>query len=164
MDKVKKFVGIGEYYSTKSKEEIIKTMALGSCVAVILLCPSAKAFGMVHIAQPDSNADLTRAQQQPGYFADTAIPALYHSMTQLSWRCRKENIIAKVVGGAMVSSTKEDVFCIGQRNIASVMEILNREGIEILAIDVGKTISRTVAVTFDGLVEVSSPEYGKWNI
>ena len=48
MDKI---VGIGEYAISNRREDIIKTFALASCVAVTAYSPSKGVAGMVHIAQ-----------------------------------------------------------------------------------------------------------------
>ena len=69
-------LGIGEYGVVNKPGDIIKTHALGSCIAIIMLDPITRSIGMVHIALPESNVHKTRAEKLPGYFADTAVPAL----------------------------------------------------------------------------------------
>ena len=56
-------VGIGEIAVSGDIEEIIKTMALGSCVAVIFYAPGKNIVGMAHIALPDSNIGSDRSWQ-----------------------------------------------------------------------------------------------------
>ncbi|MBD3166806.1 chemotaxis protein CheD, partial [bacterium] len=48
------YIGVGEYGATNKPGEVIKTLGLGSCVAVILLAPKQRAIGLVHVALPDS--------------------------------------------------------------------------------------------------------------
>ncbi len=69
-------VSVGEFSVSKTPGDVMKTFALGSCVAVIFLIPELKAVGLVHVALPDSTLNLNRSKEKPGFFADTGIPAL----------------------------------------------------------------------------------------
>ena len=48
------FLGVGEYDATNRPDEVLKTMALGSCVGFIVLEPKSRTVGMAHIALSDS--------------------------------------------------------------------------------------------------------------
>ena len=88
-------IGIGEYGVSKHPDGVIVTHALGSCVAVCLWDPVASVAGMLHILLPDSRINLERAAQQPGAFADTGIPLLFHAAYQqgaVKTRCRVQLI------------------------------------------------------------------------
>ena len=73
-------LGVGDYGATKEQGGIIRTMALGSCVAVMILDRGTRCVGMDHVALPESSVSPDRARQLPGYFADTGIPALIEIM------------------------------------------------------------------------------------
>lgn len=141
---------------------------MGSCVSVILLHRQTKTVGMVHVALPDSSIDKTsRPLMQPGYFADTGIPALIQLMKNMGGctpTSKTGGFSVKLAGGANVT-TKSDMFQIGKRNILTVKKILWSYSLAPLTEDIGGTISRTVTVDVDtGTVTLSSPSKGEWTI
>jgi len=155
------YVGIGEY--TVSKTTQIKTMALGSCVAVILLDPKNRAAGLLHVALPDSSLNPKKAEAKPGMFADSGIPKLLEEMQQLACNGQRDFIVKLAGGASMMASNR--IFNIGQRNILAVREHLRRYHLGVGAEDVGGTISRTVTVDIvTGKVRISSPGKGEWEL
>ncbi|MBF0469506.1 MAG: chemotaxis protein CheD [Desulfamplus sp.] len=162
-----KILGIGDLGATNTPNDGLRTFALGSCVAVIILYPRTRTVGMVHIALPDSAIDSSnRAQTQPGYFADTAIPALFRKMQIFGTEqeIKKIGLIVKIAGGANVM-VPDETFKIGMRNIQAVKNILKSYGLRPIAEDVGGNISRTVTVHVNtGEVVLTSPAKGRWNI
>lgn len=149
-------LGVGDLGASKTPGEEIKTFALGSCVALILYDPRAQTAGMAHIALPDSTIRGSRGGAKPGYFADTAIPALIQHMIALRGKNRR-GLVVKLVGGARIMNDN-DSFDIGRRNVEAVNGILGRHGLPPLAADVGGQLSRTVSIEVDtGKVTVMSP-------
>ncbi len=150
-------LGIGDYGLINQPGDTIKTHALGSCVAIVLLDPATKTVGMVHIALPESKIHPERAQKLPGYFADTAIPALIELMNKAGAATNLRKVIVKLTGGANVMD-KNNTFNIGKRNILAIKKGLWSQRMGASAEDVGGTISRTVTVDMsDGKVVVTSP-------
>ncbi|MCK5882640.1 MAG: chemotaxis protein CheD [Bacteriovoracaceae bacterium] len=148
-------IGIGEMGITNLKEDEIVTYALGSCVALVLICPKTRIGAMVHVALPESHIDLSKAEDLPGYFADTGVPHLIHIMKNKGAGDVSE-YVAKMVGGAKITST-EDYFEIGKRNITAIKKLLWQNNIQIKGEDVGGTISRTVKLDMnDGKTYVTS--------
>ncbi|MBU2546830.1 MAG: chemotaxis protein CheD [Proteobacteria bacterium] len=157
-------IGIGEFGASNTVGTTIKTLALGSCVAVILLHPPTRSVGMVHVALPDSSISPERAQERPGYFADTGIPALLRSMTQLGCNHNGKEYIVKLAGGAKVMDPN-NTFNIGKRNALAIKKILWKYGLGAVAEDLGGHFSRTVAVHVDtGRVVLSSSGRPDWEI
>jgi len=157
-------IGVGEFGGTNTAGESVKTMALGSCVAVILLHAPTRTVGMVHVALPESKVNPDRAKERPGYFADTGIPALLKLMAQKSGNATGKGYIVKLAGGAKVMDPN-NLFNIGDRNIAAVKKNLWQYGLGPAALDVGGQISRTVAVHVDtGKIIISSPGRNDWEI
>jgi hypothetical protein len=76
-------LGVGEYGATCQKGEIIKTLGLGSCVAVLCHDPAAGIVGMVHVALPESSVAQVKPVPKPGYYADTGLPALFESLARV---------------------------------------------------------------------------------
>lgn len=150
-------LGIGEYGTVNKPGDVIKTHALGSCVAIIILDPTSRSVGMVHIALPESKVHPTRAQKLPGYFADTAVPALLKQMKEMGSASNIRKLVVKLTGGANVMD-KNNTFNIGKRNALAIKKALWQQKMGAVAEDVGGTISRTVTVNVDdGKVVVTSP-------
>lgn len=157
-------LGIGDYGASAAPGGIIKTYALGSCVAVVLLDPRTRCVGMIHIALPESQINPARAQERPGYFADTGLPLLLQQMTQFGCAPRGQGMFVKMAGGASVMSIN-DTFNIGRRNVAAVRSIIQGYGLKIIAEDVEGTISRTVsALVSTGEVILASPGRPDWKL
>ncbi len=159
-------LGIGDYGASGAQGGIIKTMALGSCVAVIMLDPETKTVGMVHIALPDSSLNKEKREQRPGYFADTGIPALFKNMKDVGAGKDIRKYYVKIIGGANVlKASSVSVFEIGKRNILAVKKILWKNGTGVVAEDTGGNISRTVSVYVKtGAVGIHCPGKGDWNL
>jgi len=157
-------LGVGDLGASKDPGVVIKTFALGSCVAVILYNPATRAAGMVHVALPDSKINPEKTRERPGYFADTGIPILLREMAGLGGRSDGRRIIVKLIGGAAIMD-KNDVFNIGKRNLLAIRKLLWVHGLGAIAEDVGGNHSRTVSVKVDsGAVLVSCPGRGQWQV
>lgn len=156
------FLGVGEYDATNRPNEVLKTMALGSCVGFIVLEPKSRTVGMAHIALSDSRINPALAGKQCGRFADTAIPALLNLVEKYSKT--RSGYIIKLVGGAQVAQMK-DTFNIGKRNILAIKKILWQMKLAPVAEDLGGQISRTVTVEVNtGKVIIHSPGRADWLI
>jgi chemotaxis protein CheD len=157
-------LGIGEYGAVHAPGDVIKTLGLGSCVAVILMDPATRTIGMVHVALPDSSiATPDDIKRLPGRFADTSLEPLLKDMAKFGAVKRKEMIV-KLVGGAMIMDPN-NTFNIGKRNVLAIKKILWENGMGARSEDVGGNYSRTVSVAVDtGVVEVYSPGRGKWTV
>ncbi|MFZ0389701.1 MAG: chemotaxis protein CheD [Calditrichia bacterium] len=158
-----KMVGIGEIGRTTSPDETLKTMALGSCVAVVFYAPKIKTAGLAHVALPDSAVGGQRAKNLPGYFADKAIPYLVQEFQSLGIY-KSAELIIKIAGGATIMDPN-GIFNIGKRNILATRKILWKHRLGARMEDVGDNFSRTVWVeAATGKVFVSSPAKGIWEI
>lgn len=157
-------LGIGEFGASRTPGDVVKTLGLGSCVAVVMLDPGTRTVGMVHVALPDSSiATPDDIKRLPGRFADTAIPALLNCMAKLGAN-KCENMIVKLAGGAVIMDPK-NTFNIGKRNVLAIKKLLWERGMGARAEDVGANYSRSVSVSVDsGLVEVYSPGRGQWTV
>ncbi|MFA9399395.1 MAG: chemotaxis protein CheD [Clostridiaceae bacterium] len=140
-----KVIGIGEYEVSHNEEDIIKTYALGSCVAVVIYSPMLKKLGMVHIALPDSRINKNENNTSKiGYFADTALPKLFNEICG-GYSFNKKYYKVSLFGGAL-SRRKDDIFNVGLKNIVKIESILNENGIEFDSSNTGGYYSRTVEV------------------
>ena len=137
-------VGIGEWVVSSDPADIIKTYALGSCVAVLVYDSKVRIAGMIHVALPDSSVDPERAKVLPGYFADTGLPVMIEEMKRLG--AVRAHVCVKLAGGSSVMDSA-GLFDIGKRNILAVKKQLWRSTLGPIAEDVGGTMSRTVSLS-----------------
>jgi chemotaxis protein CheD len=136
-------VGIGDIGVSSKADDVLKTYALGSCVAVIAFDPEKKIAGMIHIALPESKVNPDKAVKRPGYFADSGLPAFIKAMEKAGANRRKLRI--KLAGGATIMDENRQ-FDIGRRNMIAIKRFLWKEGLGVLKEDVGGSISRTVTL------------------
>jgi chemotaxis protein CheD len=157
-------LGVGDLGASKEPGSQVKTLALGSCIAVIFMDPKTRTVGMAHVALPDSKVSPDRAKDKPGYFADTGIPRLIQEMEAQGCTGKGKGWIVKLVGGANVADPS-NTFNIGKRNALAIKKILWQFRMGAVAEDIGKNISRTVAVDVDeGRVRIYSPGMKEWEI
>ena len=157
-------LGVGDYGVVKNPGDVIKTFALGSCVAVIFMDPVTRCVAMDHVALPDSATSIERSREKPGHFADTGLPATLEAMKRAGASSNVRGYIVKLVGGASVMDPN-NTFNIGKRNILAIKKLLWKYGLGAVGEDVGGSISRTVSADVDtGRVVISSPGRDTWEI
>lgn len=150
-------LGIGDYGVTSDPRETLKTIGLGSCVAVVCSDPSIPLAGMIHIVLPDSAAAQGGGRHPPGYFADTGIPEFFRNLANVGYVPGKGKLMVKLIGGANMMDT-QGTFNIGKRNALAAKKILWGMGLGPAAEDLGGSISRTVCVeTGTGRVTIATP-------
>jgi chemotaxis protein CheD len=151
-------VGIADVKVSNNLEDVLVTYALGSCIAVILYDPVAKAGGLLHYMLPDSSLDAHKAQENPAMFADTGIPLLFKSCYKLG--AEKRRIIVKIAGGARILDDS-NYFRIGEKNIMALRKMFWKNNILIDKEDTGKNYNRTVRLDIaSGLAQVKGREGG----
>ncbi|HBV87254.1 MAG TPA: archease [Desulfosporosinus sp.] len=149
MDRI---IGIGEYVTTNAPQDVIKTYALASCVAVTIYNPVIHLAGMIHIALPNPS-DLQETLRRPGYYATTGIPILVDQLCR-KYGSQRKDLQVKIFGGA-VSIRTDDYFNIGPKNIKAVREILLGMDLKILDAYIGGEISRSITMSVrTGNIEV----------
>ena len=141
---------MGELKVAARQGEELAVVGLGSCIALTLLDAEATVAGLAHVVLatgPETGAD------QPGKYADTAVPALVAAV--IAAGARRRRLGAVLIGGARMFATGLDI---GARNAEAVSVALAGLGIPILATDVGGTKGRTARVMVGG--EISSQTAG----
>ncbi len=130
-------VGIGEFRVAKG--QVLKTIGLGSCVALALYDPSQRIGGLAHVMLPRSNNGTVRSAK----YADQAIEMMLERMEMLG--SDRSRVIAKIAGGAQVfKHMTMDVLRIGDRNVEAIRQTLRDFGIRLVSEDVGGNQGRTV--------------------
>jgi len=153
-----KVVGIGGWAVSNSPEDILRTYALGSCIALILHHPKTNTMGLVHIALPDPLCHAGE-KHRDGYYATSAVPLLLKEVRAAAGRYAANNsgIVAKLVGGAAVIKIK-DPFHLGKRILSEIENSLHHFNIPIVKQNTGGTVARTVSLYIgSGAVLVNSP-------
>lgn len=140
-------------------EQTLITIGLGSCVAIALYDSTVRVGGLAHTLLPDET--MARDRTNPAKFAASAVTLLLAEMTRLGADAKR--IRAKLVGGASMFANLLPAggINIGDRNIAAARQALARNGIGIVAEDVGSDHGRSVHFHLDdGRVEVRSLKKG----
>jgi chemotaxis protein CheD len=136
-------VGMGEYLVTDKEEDIIRTFALASCVAVTAYSPFRKAAGMIHVVLPVP-MDLRDRVERPSYFAETGIPLMINAMCR-KFGLKKEDLYIHMYGGAD-SMLPQDIYNVGKKNIDAVKNALLGMGLMIRKADLRGSDSRTITM------------------
>lgn len=139
--------------------EVLVTLGLGSCVAILLHDPVARVAGLAHVLLPDEPA--SRDRSNPAKFVTTAVPELVRRMEELG--ARADRLSARMAGGASMFGAlmQQNSLATGARNVASAREVLRSAGIPLVAEDVGLEHGRSVLLrASDGHAEVSTVLHG----
>ncbi|MBF0500332.1 MAG: chemotaxis protein CheD [Candidatus Riflebacteria bacterium] len=155
-----KYVGVGDVAVSATPGETLKTMALGSCVAVLAVGTVKPVIGLLHIQLPESSLNAVLAQQKPAMFADTGIPLLIKQLSNLGIQSR--DLTIKLAGGAQIMDPN-NTFNIGKRNILATRKVLWNLRLWPAAEDVGGEFSRTVTM-IDRRIILSSPGREDWEL
>jgi chemotaxis protein CheD len=135
--------------------EVLVTLGLGSCVAIMLHDPQAGAGAMAHVLLPSRS--LAREASNPAKFPETAVPFLIQQLRVLGADPRR--IVAKVAGGASMFAQLMTPGSVqmGERNVAATRNALRAAGIPLAAEAVGGAAGRSVRFyVADGRVEIRS--------
>jgi chemotaxis protein CheD len=140
-------------------DDVLVTIGLGSCVAIMLHDAEAKVGGMAHVLLP--SPALSRKDSNPAKFPQTAIPRLLELM--VADGARPKRITARLAGGASMFSAlaPPGTIQMGERNLVAARQVLNTHGVPLIAEAVGGDFGRTVRLRVcDGRVEVSTVSHG----
>ncbi len=130
-----------------SRELYQITTLLGSCVAVCLYDTRQKFGGMNHFMLPLWNGQGLASPK----FGNIAIQQLVQKMEQLG--SDRNDLIAKVFGGAAVLDVSSEMFNVGSRNADVAMSELKALGIKLVASSVkGNRARKIIFNTFTGEV------------
>ena len=142
-----------------SNQDVLVTIGLGSCVAVLLHDPVAKVGGLAHVLLPSTA--LGRKDDGPAKFPQTAVPRLLELMAELGANTRR--VTARLAGGASMfaSLAAPGTIQMGERNTVACRQVLMHHGVPIAGQATGGDYGRTVKLwVADGRVEVSSVSHG----
>ena len=142
-----------------SHNDVLVTIGLGSCVAVVLHDPVAKVGGLAHVLLP--SPALGRKDDSAAKFPQTAVPKVLELMAQLGANTRR--VSARLAGGASMFAglAAPGTIQMGERNTVACRQVLMQLGVPIAGQATGGGYGRTVRLwVADGRVEVSSVSHG----
>jgi len=116
----------GEFAVVADDEEISFKTLLGSCVAIMFYDKNKKVKGMNHFLLPateNSNEDMK--------YGLYSVEAMLNEMYKLG--CKKENMAAKISGGADIMNMSSMSKSIGHRNVEFAHTFCKAEGFRILS-------------------------------
>lgn len=133
-------IGIADMKMAQNGGELI-TYALGSCIGICLYDASLKLAALIHIMLP---LNMETGRKSPMKYADTGIRETLKKMEEKG--AQRARMTAKIAGGAKMFEIvgNGSLGNIGQRNIESVRMALKREGVRLVAEDVGGSTARTL--------------------
>lgn len=133
-------VHAGEMKLSDSPRDVLVAHSLGSCLGIAIHDPVLGISGLLHLLLPRPGDNGT-SNDNPYLYATTGIPRLFKAAYTMG--ARKENIVVKMAGGAMVLDER-DSFDIGKRNCIIARKIFWKNGILISGEDVGGTMWRSL--------------------
>jgi chemotaxis protein CheD len=140
-------------------QDILMTIGLGSCVAIVLYDPVAHVGGLAHVLLP--SPALSRKDGNLAKFPQTAVPRLLELMATAGASTRR--MTGRLVGGASMFSGlgAPGTIQMGERNVVASRQALHQAGIAIIGEATGGDFGRTVRLwVADGRLEISSVAHG----
>ena len=133
-------VGMGQFALARCNEHL-RTLGLGSCIAVIIFAPRQQLAALAHCMLPTAD----QADGSPAKFVQTAVPTL---LTQLEASGGSVPFAAALVGGAsrFPGVPTEFMRDIAGQNIAAARDALAAAAVPIRHEDVGGQVGRSVLV------------------
>lgn len=116
----------GEFAIVKDSDNIAFKTLLGSCVAIMFYDKVQEIKGMNHFLLPSTNN--SNEDMKYGLYS---VEAMLNEMYKMG--CRKENMAAKISGGADIVNVTLSSKSIGHRNVEFAMDFCASEGFRILS-------------------------------
>ncbi len=116
----------GEFAVVADAEEVAFKTLLGSCVAIMFYDKTTKVKGMNHFLLPAT--DNSNEDMKYGLYS---VEAMLNEMYKLG--CKKENMAAKISGGADIMNISSMAKSIGHRNVEFAHTFCKSEGFRILS-------------------------------
>jgi chemotaxis protein CheD len=134
-------VRMGELAASATAGHVLVSLGLGSCIGLALVDRRMGIAGLAHVVLPRAEGHVV---ENPGKFADLAVPQLVHDVETLGGRrIRLEGVL---VGGASMFAVATASLEVGQRNETAVREELRKLRIPVVAAATGGRRGRTIRV------------------
>ena len=127
----------GEFAIVSDDDNIAFKTLLGSCVAIMFYDRVKKIKGMNHFLLPSTNN--SNEDMKYGLYS---VEAMLNEMYKMG--CKKENMAAKISGGADIVNVALSSKSIGHRNVEFAIDFCNLEGFRIISNHTRGTEGRVV--------------------
>jgi chemotaxis protein CheD len=147
-------VGLGEMEVTRLTSAVLSCLGIGSCMVVCVYDGLFKIGGMAHIVLPSHDG---KSGDNLIKYADTGVPLLINEVIKQGGN--RSRLTIKIAGGAQMSLAPGLInsFKTGERNLEGVKTAIGKEGIPLVAADVGGNKGRTVRMHINtGMVIVKT--------
>lgn len=124
------FLNPGELIVT-AKPIVVRTV-LGSCASVTICDKENKIGGICHYLLPQAPG----REQLSSKYGDVAIKLMLHRFLK-QYRCKVENLVAMIIGGAFIVFDENEIFFIGDRNVQIATEMLKEYKIKVRQMHTG---------------------------
>ncbi|QOG11379.1 chemotaxis protein CheD [Arcobacter sp. FWKO B] len=140
----------GEFAVGSDLEGIAFKTLLGSCVAIMFYDSVTKVKGMNHFLLPHTNS--SNDDMKYGLYS---VEAMLNEMYKLG--CRKQNMTAKIAGGADVMKLGHSKDTIGFRNVSFAKDFCHSEGFRLISEHVRGEHGRLILLTdnFETFIKVT---------
>jgi len=135
----------GEHYV--SRDNVIVSTLLGSCVSACLYDPINKVIGMNHflLSNKRYSRDMQVCLTEAGRYGVHAMELVINDMLKLG--AKRSNLRAKAFGGSSLLGVRctSDAFpCVGEVNCRFICEFLSNDGIPLIASNLGGDRGRVI--------------------
>ena len=139
--------------------DLLLTVGLGSCIAIVLHDPVAYVGGLAHVLLP--SPALSKQDGNPAKSPHSAVPRMLELMVERGANPRR--VTARLAGGASMfaSLAPPGTIQMGERNVVAARQVLNAQGLALIGEAVGGDYGRTVRLDVsEGSLEVRSVAHG----
>lgn len=135
----------GEWFVTK--DDVIITTLLGSCVSACLFDPVRKVAGMNHFLLSNNRYSQTLpiCETEAGKYGIQSMELLMKEMRKLG--ASRNNMKAKAFGGAKLMTNNQNAgnfLCVGEINVRFIKEFLMNQKIPLISSDLGRKTGRVI--------------------
>jgi len=123
--------------------QLLITAGVGSCVVICFHDKEKKVGALLHCMLPSSKEE----KLNPLRFANTGIALVLGELEQQG--VSKQNLVAKLIGGAHMFKVFDSLSDVGARNVQAVKQILASLGIAISSEDTGGNLGRSIEFNLD---------------
>jgi Chemotaxis protein; stimulates methylation of MCP proteins len=139
--KLEQYIGPGGYYS--SRDDVIISTLLGSCISVALYDPGVPVGGMNHFMLPFPKVRDDSLYSSTAMYGINAMEVLINDILKKGGR--KNCLRAKVFGGSTVLAfDRQATYDIPKMNITFIFDFLEREHLPVDSYSVGGSSARKI--------------------
>ena len=141
LSRPEQYIGPGGFYS--SRDDIVISTLLGSCISVALYDRAVPVGGLNHFMLPESRDDASALGAESSKFGVNAMELLINDILKKGGE--KKRLRAKVFGGSTVIALKaEAIINVPKMNIEFVFGFLDVERIPVDSYSVGGALARKI--------------------